>query len=64
MWHTHQKSHDARLQTKRLVLEENKVYSLQDLFNSSNLSVEEQEQITKDVLTSLKLKEIQWIELL
>ena len=50
------KSHDARLQTKRLVLEENKVYSLQDLFNSSNLSVEEQEQITKDVLNFVEIE--------
>lgn len=50
------KSHDARLQTKRLVLEESKVYSLQDLFNSSNLSVEEQEQITKDVLNFVEIE--------
>lgn len=50
------KSHDARLQTKRLVLEESKVYSLQDVFNSSNLSVEEQEQITKDVLNFVEIE--------
>ena len=50
------KSHDARLQTKRLVLEESEVYSLQDLFNSSNLSAEEQEQITKDVLNFVEIE--------
>lgn len=44
------KVHVARLQTNRFVLEENNTYSLQDVFNSSVLTIEEQERITQEIL--------------
>ena len=48
------KTHVARLQTNRLVLEENKTYSLEDLFNSADLTIEEQERITQEILAFIE----------
>ena len=44
------KSHDARLQTNQVKFEEDVFYSLDELFASTDLSVEEQERITQDIL--------------
>ena len=44
------KSHVARLQTNQVKFEEDVFYSLDELFASTDLSVEEQERITQDIL--------------
>lgn len=47
-------SHVARLQTDQVKFEEDVFYSLEEFFASTDLSVEEQERITQDILKTVE----------